>query len=320
MKIRSLNPEDFTRWADIHNQNYPDYPCSVDEIRHEEESWPKDDKYERHLLALEDDSDTVVGVGLYRHLVWRYDPRKYEIDIEIARDSQHRGYGSALYNVIVDEVLSRDALSLRAEVNESMESSVRFLRNRDFKEIARDWESRLQVKSFDFSVFVGADERFKSQGFKITTLADEMKRDPEALRKAYDFWNLCDRDVPSYEPGTDTPYESYVSSQIESPVAMLDAYFLAKHRDLYVGQSVLNRSSELADVYYQELTGVRREYRGRGIATALKLQTVRYALDHGIREIRTSNSSLNEAMLRINVAMGFERQPAWLEMLKEFGT
>jgi len=43
---------------------------------------------------------------------------------------------------------------------------------------------------------------------------------------------------------------------------------------------------------------------------------VEYARAHGIREIKTWNDQRNQPMLRINEAMGFVKQPAWIEMRK----
>lgn len=78
----------------------------------------------------------------------------------------------------------------------------------------------------------------------------------------------------------------------------------------YVGMSAMHRPLAEPGIIHQGLTGVLCEDRGRGIAMALKLQTVRYARDHGYREIRTWNDARNRAMLRINEAMGFVKQPA----------
>ena len=71
------------------------------------------------------------------------------------------------------------------------------------------------------------------------------------------------------------------------------------------------------DVLYTGFTGVRREYRGRGIAMALKLRAVDYAKSHGYREIRTWNSTLNAPMLGINVRLGFVKQPVWITFGKD---
>jgi len=80
----------------------------------------------------------------------------------------------------------------------------------------------------------------------------------------------------------------------------------------YVAESSLFRSSELPDVLCQGIIGTRRAYRGRGIALALRLRTIGSARSHGKREIRAWNDTPNAAMLAINTALGFVRQPAWI--------
>ena len=100
------------------------------------------------------------------------------------------------------------------------------------------------------------------------------------------------------------------------PNALPEAQFLALDGDRYVGISALYRPLAQPGVISQGLTGVLREYRGRGIAMALKLQTVRYAREGGYREIRTWNDARNRPMLRINEALGFVKQPATITFEK----
>lgn len=52
--------------------------------------------------------------------------------------------------------------------------------------------------------------------------------------------------------------------------------------------------------------------RGKGLAMALKLETVRYAQRLGVDHIKTWNDQKNRPMLAINEVMGFARQPAWI--------
>jgi GNAT superfamily N-acetyltransferase len=62
------------------------------------------------------------------------------------------------------------------------------------------------------------------------------------------------------------------------------------------------------------LTGVRREYRRQGVATALKVQTIAYAKQHGFREIVTKTA--NPAMLSLMEKLGFQHESGEVRLLK----
>jgi GNAT superfamily N-acetyltransferase len=57
------------------------------------------------------------------------------------------------------------------------------------------------------------------------------------------------------------------------------------------------------------ITGVDRPYRGRGLALALKLRTIRLARRYGAAYIRTHNDSENAPMLALNRKLGYQPEP-----------
>ena len=62
--------------------------------------------------------------------------------------------------------------------------------------------------------------------------------------------------------------------------------------------------------------GVLKEFRRKGIATALKIKAIEVLLKRGVTEVRTDNEE-NNPMYKINVALGFKPVPFSLDYLKE---
>lgn len=156
-----------------------------------------------------------------------------------------------------------------------------------------------------------------SSNRSITTLAAEKSGNPSLLADVYELDTICSRDVPDLEPFTPMPYEKFLDYYINAPYAIPEGFFIARHDGRYIGLARLFSSEEEPDILHQDLTGVLPEYRGKGVAMALKLQTVSFARDNRKREIRTWNDTMNRPMLRINEAMGFVKEPAEVLYIKE---
>ena len=314
--IRAATPADYPVLVALNKASYPEYGETEEEWRHSDETWDHKKYFKSRVVA--EDGGRVVGFGLVNHMRWAFVPTKYRIDVTVHPDHRERGHGSALYDALLDKVRERSGKAVAAAVKESMVGGVRFLAKRGFREVKRDWESRLFVEGFDFARFATADARVAEQGIRITTLADEMQRDGSALQKAFELHEDCRMDIPSVDPPTRHTLEEFRHEDIDAPSALLDAFFVAIDKDgRYLGVSNLFRSLDNPTFLWQGITGVRRDARGKGIAMALKLRTVRYAIDKGVEHIKTWNDVHNRPMLAINEAMGFVKQPAWISYEKD---
>jgi GNAT superfamily N-acetyltransferase len=60
-------------------------------------------------------------------------------------------------------------------------------------------------------------------------------------------------------------------------------------------------------------TCTRADYRGRGIARAIKLQSLAQAVHLGVPFVCTDNDAENAPMLHINEALGYVRRPGFVE-------
>lgn len=315
VRIRDFQPEDRPAVVEVLNAADPDRPMTVEEHRHDDEAYVGTPYRLRRFVAVNPGSEAIVGEGTYFHLPWAYDPARFGVWFAVHPAHQGLGIGGALYERVAKELRALGARQLRTWTQTSRTRAIEFLDRRGFRELMRSWESRLDVTAFDPARF--REYRDLPPGIEVTTLAAELARDPSALEQVYEMDCALAQDVPRYDPFTSPGFDLYRHHVLENPRALPEATFLAKDRDRFVGVSSLERFDALPGVFNTGFTGVRREYRGRGIAFALKLRAIDYAACHGIREIRTGNSSLNAPMLAINVKLGFVKEPVWVSMGKE---
>jgi len=66
-----------------------------------------------------------------------------------------------------------------------------------------------------------------------------------------------------------------------------------------------------------EWTATARRVRGRGIARALKCETLIQALALGVDRVRTGNDAANDPILHINATMGYQSWVGNINFLKD---
>jgi mycothiol synthase len=316
VRIRPFEDRDFERVVAIANATDPHHTSTVEEARREDALWDGS-RYFRLRVVAEDARGEVVASGEVSHCPGWFHPHKYRMDLRVDPARQRRGIGTRLYAYLLASLRRRAADFVRAEAAESAAAAVAFLTRRGFREVQRIWESRLDVTRFDFARFAGAEERVTAQGIAVTTLGEELARDrARALRELYELHAACRRDVPALDPPTDEPYEEFLTwwetVGLVAPTYLPDGYLIAKDGERWVGESALWHDRDAPDTLSQGMTGVVREYRGRGIATALKVRGVRLARSLGKRQIRTGNDSLNAPILRLYEVLGFRPESARL--------
>ena len=313
-EIRPYRDGDAELVVRVSNAAWPDHPITVEELRFNDEN---EDPKCRHARFVAEEGDQVIGYGNYGQFPDMYHPRKFYIEISVHPDRHRQGIGSALYDHLCNGLQPFDPLSLRAWVLETYRSCLAFYQKRSFVEDMRLWESILDLDTFDFTSYEGLTDRLEGEGFSIHSL-HELESDPERNRKIFNLFTEVMSDVPYPEEHTETSFE-YFEKDFQSPNLLPDGYLLMIHGEEYVGISNLWRFAVASD-FQQGITGVRRAYRRRGIALALKLAGIRYAREQGKHRIRTNNEIGNRPMLALNEKLGFVRQPAWIslrKMLKE---
>jgi mycothiol synthase len=314
MTIRPFNEADTETAVHIWNLLNHDWPRSVAESL--DDYRKHDPKYLFQRFVAEVDGQ-VIGVGEYDQSISSYHPQKFLLELFVHPDFHGQGIGKALYNKVLESLQVHQPISARVQVRESSERALRFFAERGFVESKRDWVSVLDTVSCDLSPYEGLESSLTSQGITFTTLGELQKQDPEALRKFHELFSEVRLDVPRSEPATPISYEFFVDNVIAAPDFSGDLFLVALDGEHYIGFTGMYPFGD-TKALDQWLTGVKREYRKRNIALALKIRAIRCARANGYVSIRTDNDSTNVGMLAINDKLGFKRGAANLSLLKEF--
>jgi GNAT superfamily N-acetyltransferase len=311
--IRPFAPEDYSAAVAVNNAVYAEYANTADEWRFNDEH--RDPKcYFARYVAERDGA--IVALAECGHSASMFNPRKFFVGVTVHPEWQGQGIGTSLYDHVVASLEQFSPLSFRGNVREDWTPALNFLTARGYQEQMRSWESRLDIAVFDPTPFAEAEARAAAHGIDIATYA-ELAADPGRDRKLYDLDGALSWDVPHPEPHTPVSYEWYAERVFQDPDLLPDGWFVAIERGTgqYVGMCQLWHS-QASDDLYNGLTGVLRSHRRRGIALALKMRSIAYAKTHGRPIIKTWNESNNRAMLSINEALGFVKQPSWIDLVK----
>lgn len=311
--IREFTPGDYPGLVALRNAVDPDHPVDALELRHGDESRDPSLHFQRWVW---EEAGRILAYATLSHLEWMYHPDRYYGMVQVHPDARGRGIGKALYATVLEAAGQRAALSLRTQVPESWTEGLRFLAARGYVPGNREVESALDLTRFEPARFAGAEAKAEAAGLRLLNYA-ELASDPERDRKLWDFDALVGADMPMPEPYTVPPFEVFQRKYLRHPDFYAEGFLVAVTPEgLYAGLSMLQHS-KVAGRLSTGFTGVRREWRGKGVATGLKVAVLSRAKAAGYREVRTGNDSTNDSMLGINRRLGFTPLPAWVDFALE---
>lgn len=155
-----------------------------------------------------------------------------------------------------------------------------------------------------------------NHGINISTFSEEAAKGSAFLREVYELVQDCWADVPLAVPYARVSFEQWEEKKLKNPSLVREGFFIALDGQHPAGYSNVWRMKKEPKTLYQAMTGVRREYRGRGVGMALKLRVIDFGRQNGYDVIKTWNDSSNAPMPGINTKLGFKRGVGWITMEK----
>src|SRR5262245_61124806 len=220
--------------------------------------------------------------------------------VRVLPEFRRRGVGEAMYSALSLHARSVGREELFGRVREDDGGSMNAVRTRGFREIGRDFTVILDLTK--------ASGRAGSPpvGIEITNLAER----PDLMRAAWEVEVEAAPDIPTEGGVEGWPFERWRSTVLDSPTSLPEAAVIAVADGEVVGSAFLSELTTSAAEH--GLTAVRRAWRGRGIATALKRAQIQWARAADYAELHTSNDEANLAMRGINARLGYEPGPTYL--------
>ena len=199
---------------------------------------------------------------------------------------------------------------LICEVREYGEDETEWLRNSGWtlERTQRFWRLDVAAKADRIrDLRRAAQEKLKPAGVVITTVAE--LGGVAFLPRLHVVEQATATDIPRSVEHVPEPYESWLV-WMQPPDVLLDRIWVAMVDGQPVGYSFLAYRPSLVETGY---TGVLREHRGKGLARALKLETLFQAIGLGVTSVETDNDSENAPILHINEELGYQSIPGRLE-------
>jgi GNAT superfamily N-acetyltransferase len=247
---------------------------------------------------------------------WNVVRRKYRMDLMVDAGWRKRLVGSQLLETMLATLRATTAETVQARVWDNSSGSLRFLDRRGFREVHRMVELRLKLNEADLSLYAQLPARLAAQGIQFSTW-QQASADAQFWTKLTDLQSAAAEGWPDPDPDGEITRasEDQVRRMFAHWQSEPDAFFLAQAGELYVGYSAVSPDNRDPEAIGAGPTAVRPEYRGRGIATALKALCLNYARELGWRIAVTR--SANPAMVRVNQKFGFVRGRAEVRLVKK---
>jgi len=223
------------------------------------------------------------------------------ISVRVLDSCRRRGIGARLLEHVARHAEGFGATELYAIARTEADDLLAFYAAHGLREVGRVQD----VELFPSEVEVAADA---PPGIEIVPLGARA----ELEAGMYEVARQADADVPAARRTRTGSFEQWRRRSLGSSLVERELSFVALEGDAVVGYTILGRAASGDATHW--MTGVRRDRRGRGIATALKRAQIAGARAAGIPTLRAQNDLANAAMRRVNEKLGYRARLEWVHV------
>jgi GNAT superfamily N-acetyltransferase len=271
----------------IYNAVWPWDAISMDEVR----SW--------RSQVLEWADFLAPGGGSAAVALTPWHPEIGRVHLTVLPERRGRGVGSALYREVSTWLRQRGIQEVSAVVPEDDPAGIAFAERRGFHEHTRSERLVLDLIGLEPPAIA------PPEGIEIVTWADR----PELIRGIYDVAREALPDIPGDEDEIVEPFEDWLAHDMQGSGDRPEATFVALAGEEVVGYAKFSLTKAQPTTAHHDLTGVKRDWRRKGIAGALKRAQVAWAKEHDYERLVTTPELRNEPSRRMNQRLGYRPAP-----------
>jgi GNAT superfamily N-acetyltransferase len=215
--------------------------------------------------------------------------------VTVLASHRHRGVGSALFASLSAWTGERGIADIEVPVLDNDPESLAYATRRGFVEERRELGVVLDV--------AGMEQPALEPRVGIEIVAWAVL--PELARGIYEVSLEAYPDIPGFEDDELESFEDWLAHDMQGSGDLPEATFVALADDEVVGYAKFALTAAQPTVAFHDISGVKRAWRGRGVARALKTAQIRWAIANGFTELRTRNEERNEPIRRLNASLGY---------------
>jgi mycothiol synthase len=282
---RAESDADLDAMVAVRARTDPDLPLRRENLRHNLDAIPQ----LAYFVAL------VAGEPVGCAFLELSDTTYAQGHVLVVEDVRRRGIGTALLREISTGANAGGKTQLQGEVRVIDTDARAYLERRGYGVVGGEQAVALELAAVD------PVTPEPPAGVQIVTRAER----PDALEGMYEISIQADEDIPGNDEVR--TFEMFRAQDIDRPTRTAELCFVALSGDEVVGYAVLDDHRPDA---FHGLTAVKRAWRRRGVATALKRAQIATAKQRGFRRLITESEERNEPMRRLNEMLGYLPEPS----------
>ncbi len=292
-EIVPVDADQLHRVVAVHDVVRLDDPLTVEALL----DWRRQAEDMTWLVAVEGDADVGGGIGV---VGWHAPPGTAFVEAWTAPGARGHGVGEQLYTELMRWSAERGCVAVETTVAEDDEASLAWADQRGFREIGRNSRLVLDLAAVE-PLPIDAPP-----GIEVAAWADR----PGIDEQLYAVYVEAEPDIPGEEHNELPTFESWLDNDMGGLSDSRDAVFVAFAGSEVVAYAKLSiLPGAVSPNALHDLIAVKRAWRGRGIAGALKRRQIAWAKEHGYARLVTWNENRNEPIRRLNERYGYRVEP-----------